>query len=50
MDSSGKQLLTRDEVIEQLGEIFATPVTRTIRGLSTEIVLAPDDRMPVPAQ
>jgi mRNA-degrading endonuclease toxin of MazEF toxin-antitoxin module len=40
-------LLTRDEVIEQLGEIIAAPVTRTIRGLATEVVLTSDDGMPV---
>jgi mRNA interferase MazF len=40
-------LLTRDAVIDQLGEIIAAPVTRTIRGLDTEIVLTPDDGMPV---
>jgi mRNA interferase MazF len=40
-------LLTRNAVIEQLGEIIAVPVTRTIRGLSTEIVLTADDGMPV---
>ena len=40
-------LLTRDAVVEQLGEIIAAPVTRTIRGLSTEVVLTPDDGMPV---
>jgi mRNA interferase MazF len=40
-------LLTRDGVVEQLGEIIAAPVTRTIRGLSTEVVLTPDDGMPV---
>jgi mRNA interferase MazF len=40
-------LLTRDAVIEQLGEIIAAPVTRTIRGLSTELVLTLDDGMPV---
>jgi mRNA interferase MazF len=40
-------LLTRDAVIEQLGEIIAAPVTRTIRGLTTEVVLTPDEGMPV---
>jgi mRNA interferase MazF len=40
-------LLTRDAVIDQLGEIIAVPVTRTIRGLATEIVLTSDDGMPV---
>jgi len=40
-------LLTRDSVIEQLGEIIAAPITRTIRGLATEVVLTTDDGMPV---
>ena len=40
-------LLTRDAVIEQLGEVIAAPVTRTIRGLATEVVLTSDDGMPV---
>ena len=41
-------LMTRDEVIEQLGELIAVPITRTIRGLATEVLLTPDDGMPVP--
>jgi mRNA interferase MazF len=40
-------LLTRNAVIEQLSEIVAAPVTRTIRGLATELVLTSDDGMPV---
>jgi mRNA interferase MazF len=40
-------LLTRDAVIDQLGELLAAPITRTIRGLATEVVLTPDDGMPV---
>jgi mRNA interferase MazF len=39
-------LLTRDEVIDSLNEIIAVPATRTIRGLSTEVLLSPDDGMP----
>jgi len=41
-------LLTRDEVIDHLNEIIVVPITRTIRGLATEVVLTPDDGMPVP--
>lgn len=37
-------LLTRDAVIETLNEIIAVPVTRTIRGLSTEVLLSPRRR------
>ncbi len=40
-------LLTRDVVIDSLNEIIVVPVTRTIRGISTEVVLTPEDRMPV---
>lgn len=40
-------ILTRDEVIDYLNEIIAVPITRTIRGLATEVVLTPDDGMPV---
>lgn len=40
-------ILTRDEVIERLNEIIVVPVTRTIRGLTTEVVLTPEDGMPV---
>lgn len=40
-------LLTRDVVIDALGEVIVVPVTRTIRGISTEVVLTPDDGMPV---
>ena len=40
-------LLTRDGVIEHLNEIIVAPVTRTIRGISTEVVLTAEDGMPV---
>lgn len=40
-------ILTRDEVIDHLNEIIVVPVTRTIRGLTTEVVLTPQDGMPV---
>ena len=40
-------LLARDEVMDQLGELLVVPATRTIRGLQTEVVLTPDDGMPV---
>ncbi|CAK0781894.1 mRNA interferase MazF [Gammaproteobacteria bacterium] len=39
-------ILTRDEVIDTLNEIIVVPVTRTIRGLATEILLSNDDGMP----
>ena len=40
-------ILTRDDVIDRLNEIVVVPVTRTIRGLATEVILTPDDGMPV---
>lgn len=40
-------ILTRDEVVDHLNELIVVPVTRTIRGLRTEVVLLPDDGMPV---
>ena len=40
-------ILTRNEVIDSLNEIIVVPITRTIRGLVTEVVLTPDDGMPV---
>jgi len=40
-------ILTRQEVIERLNEIIVVPVTRTVRGLATEVILTPDDGMPV---
>ena len=39
-------LITRDEVIDKLDRMIAAPITRTIRGLETEVVLTPDDGMP----
>ena len=39
-------ILTRDEVLGQLGETIVVPATTTIRGLSTEVVLTPNDGMP----
>jgi len=40
-------ILTRDEVLPRLKEIIVVPTTRTIRGLTTEVVLTQDDGMPV---
>ena len=40
-------VLTRDEVIDRLNEVVVAPVTRTIRGLRTEVVLTEEDGMPV---
>jgi mRNA-degrading endonuclease toxin of MazEF toxin-antitoxin module len=40
-------LLTRDVVIESLNELIVVPATRTIRGLTTEVILAPEEGVPV---
>jgi len=40
-------ILTRDDVIDRLNEIIVVPATRTIRRLTTELLLAPEDGMPV---
>lgn len=40
-------LLTRDDVIDVLNEVIVAPATRTIRGLSTEVLLTPEDGFPV---
>ena len=39
-------MLTRDEVIGHLNEVIVAPVTRTIRGLTTEVLLTEQDGMP----
>ncbi|MBS2024061.1 MAG: type II toxin-antitoxin system PemK/MazF family toxin [Deltaproteobacteria bacterium] len=39
-------ILHRDSVLDALNEIIVAPITRTLRGLDTEIVLQPSDGMP----
>ena len=39
-------VLSRNEVIDRLNEIIVAPVTRTIRGLRTELLLTEEDGMP----
>ncbi len=39
-------IISRNAVIDALNEVVVIPVTRTIRGLSTEVVLTEDDGMP----
>lgn len=39
-------LLSRDSAIVGLNEIIVVPATRTIRGITTEVLLTPDDGMP----
>jgi len=40
-------LISRDEVIDVLNEVIVVPATRTVRGLVTEVILTPNDGMPV---
>ena len=40
-------VLTRDEAIDVLSRIIAAPVTRTIRGIPSEVPLGPEDGLPV---
>ena len=40
-------ILSRTDVVDQLNEVIVAPVTRTIRGLATEVVLTQEDGMPV---
>jgi len=39
-------ILTRDSVIEYLGEITVAPVTSTIRDIPTQVLLSEHDGMP----
>jgi mRNA interferase MazF len=41
-------VLTRNEAIDRLNEIFVVLATSTVRGLPTEVELGPDDGMPRP--
>jgi len=36
-------VLTRDSIIDRLSRITVAPVTSTIRGVASEVVLGPDD-------
>jgi mRNA interferase MazF len=41
-------LLTRDSVLEYLGEVTIAPITTTIREIPSEVLLTSDDGMPRP--
>jgi mRNA interferase MazF len=41
-------ILTRDSVLEYLGEATIAPITRTVRGIPSEVPLGPDDGVPEP--
>jgi mRNA interferase MazF len=39
-------VLTRDSILEYLGEVTVAPVTTTVRGIPSEVVLSTEDGMP----
>ena len=39
-------VLTRSELVGRLNEVIVVPATRTIRGISTEIILTSEDGIP----
>ena len=39
-------ILTRDTVLEYLGETTIAPITRTVRGIASEVPLGPEDGLP----
>jgi len=39
-------ILTRDSILESLGEVTIAPVTSTIRAIPSEVVLTEEDGMP----
>ncbi len=41
-------VLTRDSVLDYLGEVTVAPITSTIRDIPSEVVVGPDDGMPRP--
>jgi mRNA interferase MazF len=47
MPAVANTALTRGELVGRLGELIVEPATRTVRGIDTEVVLGPDDGMPV---
>lgn len=41
-------ILTRDSILDYLGETTVAPITRTVRGIPSEVPLGPDDGLPEP--
>lgn len=41
-------ILTRDSILEYLGETTIAPITRTVRGIPSEVALDVDDGLPEP--
>jgi mRNA interferase MazF len=42
-------ILTRDSILEYLGEVTVAPITSTVRGIPSEVTLAPSDGVPKPS-
>jgi len=40
-------VMTRSGAVPVLSTVLAAPITRTVRGIPTELTLGPDDGMPV---
>ena len=41
-------ILTRESILEYLGETTIAPITRTVRGIPSEVALGEDDGLPEP--
>ena len=41
-------ILTRDSVLDYLGEVTVAPITSTIRDIPSEVLVGPDDGVPRP--
>lgn len=41
-------ILTRDSIIDRLSRVTVAPVTSTVRGVASEVVLGPEDGMKQP--
>jgi mRNA interferase MazF len=39
-------ILTRDSILEYLGEVSVAPITTTVRGIASEVRLGAEDAMP----
>ena len=41
-------ILTRDSILEYLGEVTVAPITSTVRGIPSEVILSANDGLPRP--
>jgi mRNA interferase MazF len=39
-------ILTRDSILEYLGEVTVAPITSTVRGIPSEVILSANDGLP----